>query len=105
MTACNLETTNNTNEESTKVKQTENTASKENNEFKKKEDSKKNNYMDALRKCTVMEAADIYTTGIGKKSDNVFNDAKVTCESFYEQWGKKIFLRQSMKIGKIEKMK
>lgn len=50
-----------------------------------------NNYMDALRKCSVMEAADIYTTGIGKKSDNVFNDGKETCESWYKQWGEKDF--------------
>lgn len=37
----------------------------------------------AMRKCTAMEAADIYTTGIGKKSDNIFKDAKDTCQSFY----------------------
>ena len=48
--------------------------------------------MDALRKCSVMEAADIYTTGIGKKSDNVFNDGRASCESWYQQWGEKEFI-------------
>lgn len=48
-------------------------------------------YLDALRKCTVMEAADIYTTGIGKKSDNAFNDARVTCDSWYLDWGEDDF--------------
>lgn len=38
----------------------------------------------AMRKCTAMEAADIYTTGIGKKSDNIFEDAKNTCQAFYD---------------------
>lgn len=38
----------------------------------------------AMRKCTVMEASDIYTTGVGKKTDNIFYDAKNTCEAFYE---------------------
>ena len=38
-----------------------------------------------------MEAADIYTTGIGKKSDNVFNDARVTCDGWYSDWGEKDF--------------
>ena len=54
--------------------------------------NEKNNYMDALRKCSVMEAADIYTTGVGKKSDNVFNDGRKTCESFYQQLGEKDFI-------------
>lgn len=36
--------------------------------------------LDSLRKCAVMEAADIYTTGVGKKSDNVFNDGREVCE-------------------------
>ena len=39
-----------------------------------------------------MEAADIYTTGIGKKSDNAFDDAKKTCETWYQQWGEKDFV-------------
>lgn len=38
----------------------------------------------AMRKCTAMEAADIYSTGIGKKTDNVFTDAKNTCQTFYD---------------------
>ena len=49
--------------------------------------TEEHSYIDALRKCTVMEAADIYTTGIGKKSDNVFNDARVTCDGWYSDWG------------------
>ena len=59
-----------------------------------KSNEKNNNdtYMDALRKCTVMEASDIYTTGVGKKSDNVFNDAKTTCERFKNTLGEKDFI-------------
>lgn len=53
--------------------------------------SSSSDYMDALRKCSVMEAADIYTTGVGEKSDNVFNDGRKTCESWYKQWGEKDF--------------
>lgn len=52
--------------------------------------SNSNNSMDALRKCTVMEAADIYTTG--GNSGSAFNDAKKQCESWYKQWGEKDFL-------------
>lgn len=47
---------------------------------------------DALRKCTIMEAADIHATGIGKKSNNVFNDAKVTCNNFMWDWGDDEFI-------------
>ena len=46
-------------------------------------DISNDNYFDALRKCTVMEAADLYATG-GQKSNNVFNDARETCEEFYK---------------------
>lgn len=53
--------------------------------------AEKRSYLDALRKCTVMEAADIYTTGIGKKSDNVFNDGRDTCNTRYSQWGENDF--------------
>ena len=56
-----------------------------NNSTTKKEDP-----MDALRKCIVMEAADIYTTG--GNSSNAFNDAKKQCESWYKQWGEKDFI-------------
>lgn len=51
--------------------------------------NKTDTYMEALRKCTVMEAFDILTTG--GKSDNAFDDAKKTCESWYKQWGEKDF--------------
>ena len=63
-----------------------------------KEDSQNNNkssddsYLDALRKCTVMEAADIYATGVGNKTDNVFDDAKVTCEGFKDMLGEEDFI-------------
>ena len=43
--------------------------------------------MDALRKCTVMEASDIYTTGVGKKTDNAFNDGRDTCTELMDQMG------------------
>ena len=65
------------------------TKSKNNNTKSEQQD----NYMNALRKCTVMEAADIYITGVGQKSDNVFNDARATCESFYDQWGEEEFIK------------
>ena len=52
-----------------------------------------NSYTDAMRKCAVMEGADIYTTGIGKKSDNVFNDGRETCEQWYQQWGEEQFIK------------
>lgn len=41
-------------------------------------------YTDALRKCTVMEAFDIHTTGIGAKTDNAFNDGRETCEWMFK---------------------
>ena len=85
VTGCSLETT----EETTNT-----TNNKEQEQTTNTEEQKNNNdeYMDALRKCSVMEAADIYTTGVGKKSDNVFNDGRETCESWYKQWGEKDFL-------------
>lgn len=43
--------------------------------------------LNPLRKCAVMEAADIYTTGVGKKSDNVFNDGREACEDLKKQLG------------------
>jgi LAS superfamily LD-carboxypeptidase LdcB len=85
VTGCNLETTEETTntENNKEQEQTTNTEEQKNNNYE---------YMDALRKCSVMEAADIYTTGVGKKSDNVFNDGRETCESWYKQWGEKDFL-------------
>ena len=47
--------------------------------------------LDSLRKCAVMEAADIHNTGIGKKSDNAFNDGRETCESWRKEWGESEF--------------
>ena len=98
VTGCNLETT----EETTKTAN-----NKELEQTTNTEEQKNNNdeYMDALRKCSVMEAADIYTTGVGKKSDNVFNDGRETCESWYKQWGEKDFLEavkySFVKIGAL----
>ena len=51
------------------------------------------NYMDTLRKCTVMEAADLYTTGGSKTGENVFDTAKEQCESWYKQWGEEEFFK------------
>lgn len=51
------------------------------------ENEEKEAWSIAMKKCMVMEGADIYTTGIGKKSDNVFDDAKDTCNSWYNDWG------------------
>lgn len=39
-------------------------------------------FTDALRKCTVMEASDIYITGIGGSRSTAFSDALKTCNSF-----------------------
>lgn len=49
-------------------------------------------YMEYLRKCTVMEAYDIVTTGVGNKSGNAYVDAKKTCEGFYSSFGEKDFI-------------
>lgn len=49
-------------------------------------------YMEYLRKCTVMEAYDIITTGVGNKSGNAYADAKKTCEGFYSSFGEKDFI-------------
>lgn len=49
-------------------------------------------YMEYLRKCTVMEAYDIITTGVGNKSGNAYVDAKKTCEGFYSSFGEKDFI-------------
>lgn len=43
-------------------------------------------YLDAMRKCTVMEAADIYKTGIGGNKDTAFDDAHKTCSKWYREW-------------------
>ena len=59
-------------------------------------DNKSNGaYMDALRKCTVMEAADIYNTGIGGNRNTAFDDAKETCLSWYKSWGEEEFIEVS----------
>lgn len=52
-------------------------------------------YMDALRKCTVTEAADIYNTGIGGDRNHAFDDAKETCQKWYKDWGEKDFIETS----------
>lgn len=71
--------------------QTNNSTNNEQSEIDTIRDNN-NDYVDALRKCTVMEASDIYTTGVGQKTDNVFDDAKVTCESFKETLGEEDFI-------------
>lgn len=82
-----IENKNNTQNNSSSKQETKEETKKESSN-----NTSKNNYIDALRKCSVMEAADIYTTGIGKKSDNVFNDGRASCESWYQQWGEKEFI-------------
>ena len=49
-------------------------------------------YKRCLKMCAVMEAADIYTTGIGKKSNNAFNDGRASCELCYSEWGEREFI-------------
>lgn len=46
-------------------------------------------YVELLRKCTVMEASDLYQTG--STTGNVFDKAKETCEGFYKQLGNESF--------------
>lgn len=80
---------NNVSEKKEEFKESNNNSNVENNSNSEVKDD----YMDALRKCSVMEAADIYNTGIGQKSDNVFNDGRETCEIWYKQWGEKEFIK------------
>ena len=48
--------------------------------------------MDLIRKCTVMEAADLYTTGGTKAGENVFDKGKETCLLWYKEWDEKDFV-------------
>lgn len=48
-------------------------------------------YMDSLRKCTVMEGADIWKSGVGGKGNNVFDDARDTCQDWYKTWSEEDF--------------
>ncbi len=50
---------------------------------------------EALRKCIVMEAADIYNTGIGGNPDTAFEDARKTCEGWLLNWGEEEFVNLS----------
>lgn len=43
-----------------------------------------------LKKCTVMEASDLYSTG--NTTGNVFDKAKETCQKWYDQFGEKDFI-------------
>lgn len=70
-------TQNSTQQEQPKASQQQNNEDKANDTSAKADDA----YMEALRKCSVMEAFDIQTTGIGRKTDNAFNDGREHCES------------------------
>ena len=50
-----------------------------------KEESKTDS-LEFLRKCTVMEAADIYETGIGGNKNTAFDDALETCRKWEREW-------------------
>lgn len=54
-------------------------------------DENREDWVVAMKKCMVMEGADIYNTGIGKKSNNVFDDARETCNGWYNDWGEDEF--------------
>lgn len=49
------------------------------NSIESSSEEPRHSYLSSLRKCTVMEAIDVQTTGVGRKSENVFNDARDTC--------------------------
>ena len=70
LTACDLETTDYNNQSS----QGEQKAAT--NENKNKNKTSNNETMDTLRKCTVMEAADLYR---GNMEEGAFDKAKETC--------------------------
>ena len=53
---------------------------------KQETSSDSDEYLGYLRKCTVMEAYDLYTYGTSS-GGNVFDEAKVTCEGNYNNWG------------------
>ena len=55
--------------------------------------SKEDKLLDSLRKCSVMEGADIYNTQPGDKTENVFDKAKETCSSWVKQWGEENFIK------------
>lgn len=47
----------------------------------------------ALKKCTVMEASDIFNTnGVGSKTDDWWDDAKKTCEEWQMSWTREDFV-------------
>lgn len=48
--------------------------------------SSKTDSLEFLRKCTVMEAADIYASGIGGSRGSAFDDALKTCQSWEREW-------------------
>lgn len=59
--------------------------------------TKQDEYMDALRKCTVMEGADIYNSGRLKANENAFDKATEQCELWYDDWGEEDFF-EAVKI-------
>lgn len=71
------------------VEPSEETKSVEPNSTEKKETSKnseeKDPFTDAMRKCAVGEGYDIHTTGVGHKSDNVFNDGRKHCQFMFKE--------------------
>ena len=71
---------------------TKNTDNKETNNNAQKTDS---SLLDALRKCTVMEASDLYRDGNTTAADNVFDKAKETCLSWSKQMDEKTFIESN----------
>ena len=87
ITGCDLETTE-SNEQNNNTNTQQETKTEEQQETKKEN---KTDDMDLLRKCTVMEAADLYTTGGAKTGENVFDKGKETCLQWYKEWSEKDF--------------
>ncbi len=85
ITGCYLETTESSNQSTNVENQEQKTETTEKND-------NKNDDMDLIRKCTVMEAADLYTTGGAKAGENVFDKGKETCLLWYKEWNEKDFI-------------
>ena len=75
-------------QETTVIENAENNT--ENGTDKNVADNKtQHDYMDAMRKCTVTEAADLYNYDDNK--NDVFNRARKTCEGYYTNWPEEDF--------------
>ena len=84
------------------------TTSEESSETETKADENEQKKLEAMRKCTVMEASDLIMTKATSDVNVAFDRAHKTCEFFYESFGEKDFIdsanidwssRKNEKIG------